>query len=1150
MKNSIHGDHTMAQLNSPGVSVTVIDESFYTPAAPGTVPLIIVASAEGKANASNTGTAPGTLKVNSGQVYLLTSQKDLVDTFGTPIFYTDSNNNPIHAGEMNEYGLQAAYSFLGVSNRAYVVRADLDLGQLSAASQPPAGPPEDGAFWFDTTDTKFGIFEWNSASSILGGQLFKNKAPTVITDPTEVDQGTGGPLPSIGSIGSYAIVASNTTVISTWYKKANTGSVAYPAGTWVRVGSPEWIASRPAAQGLKADGLVLDTADKLIFTVEGQTAEVTNVQNLSALVTQINNYNNSGNPLVPGISAAIINNYLEIYTTGVNFTLSGTSFAKVMGFKAADGTELTTASFMAPALEISPHYTIPTYKRVDNPNFYNGRPTGSVWIKTTTPNLGANWIINRYNATTNLWENKSASLYATNVAALNALDPTGGGFNLPIGTVYVKYNEAEETPARANFKIYARRGTGATVVKSAIIDNTTFANGTQYSFKVSETRKGQAGFYPVNAQGVVTPVTVTFTGTGSAGIIDTVITAMTSELVDSSIVVEKAPNSNQIIISHKEGGDIKFEDVSNNPAYKLFFGSVNFYNDPAYGTGQSSHYVASLWTSSVNNAAFVTASPDPLVSEPVDGALWYNSNIEDVDIMIHNGTDWVGYKNVQHNEGTGGPVTEPTGPFVMASQPTAADRTDGETELGHGDLWIDTSDLENYPKIHKYDYTIKKWILLDNSDQTTENGVLFDDARWGVNGGTTDTAPDSSIIELLTSDYLDADAPNPALYPRGMLLWNLRRSGYNVKKFVRNFVDTLARNPRHQVQVGESDVMEDELMTNYYPHRWVSWAPNQADGAGSFGRKAQRGVVIQALQALVNSNQAIRDEESRIFNLIACPGYSELISEMISLNTDRGLTSFVVGDSPARLAPDATSLSNWGNNLAGALQDDDKGLISYDEYMAVYYPWGYSSDNFGNNVAVPPSHMMLRTIALSDNVSYPWFAPAGTRRGGITNASAVGYITSEGEFQSISLNTGQRDTLASIKVNPITYINGAGIICYGQRTRARNASALDRINVARLVVYLRRQFTQLAKPYIFEPNDKITRDEIKGAAESLLLELVGQRALYDYIVVCDTSNNTPARIDRNELYLDVAIEPVKAVEFIYIPLRLKNTGTINNIASQ
>jgi phage tail sheath protein FI len=188
--------------------------------------------------------------------------------------------------------------------------------------------------------------------------------------------------------------------------------------------------------------------------------------------------------------------------------------------------------------------------------------------------------------------------------------------------------------------------------------------------------------------------------------------------------------------------------------------------------------------------------------------------------------------------------------------------------------------------------------------------------------------------------------------------------------------------------------------------------------------------------------------------------------------------------------------------------------------------------------------MMLRTIALSDNVSYPWFAPAGTRRGGITNATAVGYIDAEGEFTAVALNNGQRDTLYDVKVNPITFLTGVGLVNYGQKTRARNASALDRINVARLVIYLRRQLSVLAKPYIFEPNDKITRDEIKNAVESLMLELVGQRALYDYIVVCDESNNTPSRIDRNELYVDVAIEPVKAVEFIYIPLRLKNTGEI------
>jgi phage tail sheath protein FI len=191
--------------------------------------------------------------------------------------------------------------------------------------------------------------------------------------------------------------------------------------------------------------------------------------------------------------------------------------------------------------------------------------------------------------------------------------------------------------------------------------------------------------------------------------------------------------------------------------------------------------------------------------------------------------------------------------------------------------------------------------------------------------------------------------------------------------------------------------------------------------------------------------------------------------------------------------------------------------------------------------------MALRTIALNDQVAYPWFAPAGTRRGSVTNATASGYVNSEGEFVSVALNEGQRDTLYSNAVNPITFINGAGLVVFGQKTRAANASALDRINVARLTVYLRSQLKKLAKPYIFEPNDKITRDEIKQQVESLMVELVGLRAIFDYLVVCDETNNTPARIDRNELYVDIAIEPVKAVEFIYIPLRLKNTGEIASL---
>ena len=1102
----------MAQLSSPGVSVTVIDESFYTPAAAGTVPLIVVASAESKQNGAGTGIAQGTLKANAGQVYLLTSQKDLSDTFGTPVFKTDASNNPVHAGEQNEYGLQAAYSFLGVSNRAYVVRADIDLAQLDASATAPAGMPEDGQYWFDTANTQFGIFEWNSASATVeGGQTFTVKYPMVITDTSMVT--AGQPKASVGTTGGYAIVAT-TTLNKLWYKKAKTNTAA---GTWVEVGSDAWKASWPVAQGSVSNPTLL-VGDTLIIN----TNTVTGVTDLPGLVTAING--NAG-LTTAGITAENINGKLELYSTGVNVAVSGTSVAK-LGLVPGSG---TTGTFKAPALQMSAHTSVPSFKRSDDLTSVYGRPTGSIWVKTTSANLGADWIVKKYNAATEAWSEVSAPLYATNAEALARLDSTGGGMNLALGATYVKYNDDEGGPDQATFKIYARKSTGATAVKSIVIKSGTFTAEAK-AFTISESVKGTAT--------MTVPVTVSFTAGGNAGDADLLLTALSSALPPSSNIVATKDSNNQVTITHLQGGEIKFVDGTGVPLSAIFSTTTttNFYADPA-ANGASNMYIASVWTSSFG----IVPSQDAPTTTTADGQLWYNSIVDEVDILVHNGDTWVGYQDASAvtlnaagipNE----PGTDPNGPIVAATKPTK--QSDG-TALANGDLWIDTSDVENYPMIYKYSGNAKKWILVDTTDQTSEDGILFFDARAGKNGGTSDTPPTGTIIELMASNHLDADAPDPALYPKGMLLWNLRRSGFNVKQFNLEHVNVLERNFR---QAG------NPLMTSYYPHRWVSVAANQENGAGTFGRKAQRKVVQQALQALVNGNQQIRDEESRVFNLMACPGYPELIDEMISLNYDRGLTAFIVGDTPARLKPDATTLSNWGNNVVGAFENNDTGLVSTDAYLGMFYPWGYTSDLLGNNVVVPPSHMMLRTIALSDNVSYPWFAPAGTRRGGITNASAVGYVNPEtGEFNSVALNNGQRDTLASIHVNPITYITGTGLVNYGQKTRQLTASSLDRINVARLVVYLRRQFAQLAKPYVFEPNDRITRDEIKNAAESLLLELVGQRAIYDYLVVCDESNNTPARIDRNELYLDVAVEPVKAVEFIYIPLRLKNTGEIKGL---
>jgi len=266
---------------------------------------------------------------------------------------------------------------------------------------------------------------------------------------------------------------------------------------------------------------------------------------------------------------------------------------------------------------------------------------------------------------------------------------------------------------------------------------------------------------------------------------------------------------------------------------------------------------------------------------------------------------------------------------------------------------------------------------------------------------------------------------------------------------------------------------------------------------------------------------------------------------LVNLNTDRNNTAFVIGDTPLRLEGTSTAISNWANNTAGATDNGDEGLVTSSDYLGVFYPSGRTTDNLGDTIVVPSSHMILRVLANNDNVAFPWFAPAGTRRGIVDNATSVGYINSTtGEFQQISLTESVRDSMFTAKVNPITFFSGTGILNFGNLTKTSNSSALDRINVSRLTVYLRAQLDKIAKPFIFEPNDALTRNEIKGAIESFLLELVGQRALYDFLVVCDDSNNTATRIDRNELYVDIAIEPVKSVEFIYIPLRIKNTGEI------
>lgn len=1163
-------------LVSPGVQVTIIDESFYTPAEPGTTPLIVVATAQDKSNGAGTGTATATTKANAGKAFRLTSQKDVGDLFGVPFFEKTPSNTPVHGSERNEYGLLAAYSYLGVSASAFIVRADINLSELEGTAAEPGSEPTDGAWWVDTTGTAWGIFEWNGAAGdTTGGQTFTLKTPIVLTDDDATTKITSSaPRASVGSIGDYCVVfetGSLTKELARVYFKSpgggyNESGSLVTAGSWVKVGSGGWAASWPTVTSKTITSPTWSASDTFYLNGTLITASGTT---LASLVTDINTAMGGS----AGVYAKAVNNKLYIYSNGATEGQadSTSSGSIVLAAGTGDIIAATTAlsdlgikagEYFPPTLQITPHTNVPEWKTGDS----EPKPTGSVWLKTTEPGEGARWRVKRWNSATQAWVAYDAPIYDTGSAAVYYLDRSGGGANIPSDSIYVQANAEEQfsyadgtdtlpdardtTFKELSFRVWRRSTTGATVVESTEITTGTFTAGSN-TFTIKQSTKGSLALSAASS--------VTFTAAGNSTDAETLAAAINAiTMYDASgnqvtNHIEAAVTAGgTITLSHKVGGDIRLTDGTNSPVAAMFTpynpiteaGTSNFYNAP---TEAPEDYIVTNWTplADAGNNGFAAAADSPL-NEPTDGQLWYNNNFAKVDIMVHNGSTWVGYRTATspYYNASAALKTDPAGPIVAASQPTS--QSDG-TALVNGDLWISTADMENFPTIYKYDGLNLEWMLVDKTDQVTDQGVLFADARAGTSGGTATTAPSDDIADLLDSNFLDTDAPDPALYPKGMLLWNLRASGGNVKKYQNNYINVNEDNARFDNTRSPSGLsyQSGQSQGSYWPDRWTTESGNNEDGSGSFGRKAQRKVVIQAMKSVIDTSQEIRDEERRNFNLIAAPGYPETLQNLISLNIDRGQTAFVVGDTPLRLPSDATSLLNWGTNANLVTDNGDDGIVSYDEYCAVYYPNGFTTDLGGANAVVPASHMMLKTIALSDQVSYPWFAPAGTRRGGITNATAVGYIdAATGEFQTVALNEGTRDVLYDLKVNPIPFFVGVGLVAYGQKTRARNASALDRINVARLVVYLRSQLTKLARPYVFEPNDSITRDEIKGAVESLLLELVGLRALYDFAVVCDESNNTPSRIDRNELYVDIAIEPVKAVEFIYIPVRIKNTGEI------
>jgi hypothetical protein len=914
-------------LVSPGVSVTVTDESFYASAGAGTVPLIVIATAQNKTSPDGAGVAPFTTASEAGKLKLITSQRELLQGYGNPIFY-QTGGSPRHGYELNEFGLQAAYSFLGIANRAYVLRADVDLGLLEPSATPPGALPADGLYWLNTSilQTRISIKRWNGSAWVLQNYLVPN-----------ADQMTGSaPKSSFGLNGNFAVAYVNSAgetldEIAVWQKNQN---------TWFLVGGAGWQSA---------------------FSADFQYATHTNIP-----------------------------------------------------------TERSNAS----ALD-----------------------AGDVFIQTSRPNEGSFFGLRQYVRSNDQFVEQPVALYANSTQAYDA-------FGLALGDDSVA---AIYGPSDARINLVKHNGNPTTVFLGSVFNTVdlsdALANADIVAFNISVDNGPDFG------------VTFQNFALDNANV-DHVVTEINRSI---GVARVNAANLADNLVAQVVGGQIRFveqagRDVELSNVVPGFLASIGL-----------TAGIYSNWEPLVYEAS--SARP---VGPTQDGTLWYDNtlSLNNIDLLVNTQSGWVTFSN------------------DLQLSPSVPATASGGGALAPGDLWINTADLENYPQINRWSGS--NWVRLNNADQETSAGVVFADFRPAAGAS------------------LDSDAPNPVLFPNDILGWNKRASGGNVKTW------------------------------NASTQRWVDASGNASDGVPYMLRKAQRKIIVRRLQEAVVSNTDLRNETNR-FNLIAVPGYAELIDEMIQLNVDRKETAFVLADAPMRLPADGISIQRWANNLDNAPENGDRGLISSTPYAAVYYPHGLTTGLDGTNIFVPASHMALRTLAFNDQVSFPWFAPAGFQRGLVTNATSVGFISPvTGEFVAVSLNEGQRDTLYINRINPIGNFPGRGLAVFGQKTLSPTASALDRVNVARLVVYLRERLDDIVRGFLFEPNDEATRANAKSVVERFLGQVLSQRGLFDYVVVCDDTNNTPARIDRNELWIDVAVQPTKAVEFIYIPLRIQSTQGAND----
>ena len=283
----------------------------------------------------------------------------------------------------------------------------------------------------------------------------------------------------------------------------------------------------------------------------------------------------------------------------------------------------------------------------------------------------------------------------------------------------------------------------------------------------------------------------------------------------------------------------------------------------------------------------------------------------------------------------------------------------------------------------------------------------------------------------------------------------------------------------------------------------------------------------------VNALDEFANAESYDINLVACPdfpGNKTVINKLISLCEVQRGDCFAIVDPPQNYT--VQNVVNWHNG--DGQWASENSLNS--SFAALYYPWVMVSNNFTeSNEWVPPSVKIVSMYAFSDSRSDVWFAPAGLNRGKLFNVLKTERV----------LNVNDRDLLYSTgtnAVNPICNFVGDGIVVFGQKTLQRKSSALDRVNVMRLMLYITKILATSTKYLLFEPHDQLTWLLYKQLVNPVFEDIKGRRGLYEFRVVCDETTNTPYYIDNNTLVAEVWLKPTKTTERIINRFIVTSTG--------